>query len=143
MHPYPIPKEEEDGVSLIIASSMGDLNWNFCRSSGGILRSKQKSKNDFLLVEAPGRLVVSRNEQNHTRTRPWGSYVICSISFVCLHLSTEVGWVSSSSIAYGIVIASHLRSFGVKTGGLSSSILSKLFVSCLKVRYLKILHWGL
>ena len=91
MHPYPIPKEEEDGVSLIIASSMGDLNWKFCRSSGGILRSKQKSENDFLLVKAPARLVGSRNEQNRTRTQPWGSSPICSISFVSLHLSIEAG----------------------------------------------------
>ena len=70
MHPYPIPKEEEDGGSLIIASRMGDLNWQFCRSSGGILRSKQKSKNDFLLLEAPGRLLGSQNEHNRPRTRP-------------------------------------------------------------------------
>ena len=65
MHPYPIPEEEEDGVSLIIASGMGDLNWQFCGSSGGIVRSDRKSENDFLLVKAAARLVGSRNEQNH------------------------------------------------------------------------------
>ena len=71
MHPYPIPKEEEDGVSLIIASSMGELNWQFSRSSGGILRSKQKSENDFLLVEAPGRILGSQHEHNRPRNQPW------------------------------------------------------------------------
>ena len=91
MHPYPIPEEQEDGVSLIIASDMGDLNWQFCGSSRGIVRSDRKSENDFLLVEAPGRLVGSRNEQNRMRTRPWGSSLICSISFVSLHLPIEVG----------------------------------------------------
>ena len=91
MHPYPNREEEEDGVSLIIASDIGDLNWQFCGSSGGILRSKRKLENDFPLVEAAGRHVGSRNDQNRTRTRPWGSSLICSTSFVCLHLSTEAG----------------------------------------------------
>ena len=91
MHPYPIPEEEEDGVSLTIASGMGDLNWQFCGSSGGIVRSDRKSENDFLLVKAAARLVGSRNEQNRTRTQPWGSSLIYSISFVSLHLSIEAG----------------------------------------------------
>ena len=115
MHPHPNPEEEEDGVSLIIASAMGDLNWQFCGSSGWILRYQQKLENDFLLVEGQGKLVGSRSEHNRTGTRPWGSFLICSISFVCLHLSIEAGSASSSSIGYGIVIASHLGSFGVKT----------------------------
>ena len=125
MHPYPIPEEEEDGGSVITGSGIGNLNCHFCGSTAGIILSEWKLENDFLLVEAPGILVGSRNEKNRKRTQPWCSSLICSISFICLDLWIEVGRASSSSIAYRNVVASHLTSFGVKTYGLSSSIWSK------------------
>ena len=59
LRPFPIPSEEGDRGSLITSSSMGDLNRYFCGSSGGILLSERKLKNDFLLAEAPGRFVGS------------------------------------------------------------------------------------
>ena len=83
LHPYPIPEEEGDGGSVGTDSSMGDLNLYFCGSSGGILLSEWKSKNDFLLAEVPGIFVGSRNEWNCKRTRPLGSLTICSRSFIC------------------------------------------------------------
>jgi len=90
-HPYPICEEEGDGGSVGTGSGMGDLNLYFCGSSGGILRSEWKSKNDFLLAEVQGRFVGSQNEQSLKRTRPSGSSMICSRSFICLDLSMEEG----------------------------------------------------
>ena len=65
-------------------------------------------------------------ERNLKRTMPSGSSIIYSISFICLDLSWEVDWASSSSTTSGIIISSHLRSFKVKTWGLTSSICSKI-----------------
>ena len=87
--------------------------------------SEWKPENDFLPTEVPARLIGSRKEQNLKRTTPSVSPIVCSISFICLDLSWEADWASSSSIASGIVISSDLRSFGVKTWGLSPWIWNK------------------
>ena len=90
-HPYPIPEEEGDRGSIKTSSGIGDLNLYFCGSSGGILLSEWKSKNDFPLAEVPGMFVGSRNERNRKRTRPTGSLTISSRLFICLDLSIKVG----------------------------------------------------
>ena len=87
LHLYLIPDQEGDGRSLITGSGMDDLNIYFSSSSKGILHSEWKSKNDFLLVQVPGRFVGSRKERNRKRNRPSGSFMICLISFICLALS--------------------------------------------------------
>jgi len=48
-----------------------------------------------------------------------------SIVFICLDLSQEADWASSSSIASRILISSHWRSYEVKTG-LPSLISNKI-----------------
>ena len=66
---------------------------------------------------------------NLRMTQPSGSSIIWSIT---LRSISAGGWGSCNSISSGRVILSHLRGFGVKTIGLSSSICNKIVPENLK-----------